>query len=674
MRRVTLFLICCMLLTSVTAFAIGEKPTPTPTPAAQSQTNIFPTTSDGVRNILGILSYTNAYFTLGVAEPIVILEDQTGFITRNRNYVLPIESQTLGQFTTSIFESPVSYTLSLPLEPQAPLNDVDNDGQTDTGVMVFAVAYWTNTWGDPFLEERDLQGGGWSTGYASTLVSANSDSLREYIGGKILIYAPDAAQSFPSSFGADGKLFTSDDPVAPIEAGYTVVDMSQQPFVLDRSETVTVDLLEGEASAADNFSELNYSEAFDAMIEKFRTDYAFTEYKNLDWDALSAEFRPRVEQAQQARDAEAFCTALQEFVWSIPDGHVSISSTPTFQNRFTLAIEGGIGMAVRTLDDGSVIVSYILPDGPADQAGIEVGAMISAFDGVGVAEHINAAQPFSAPFSTRAFELLQKERYALRFPLNSTVEVEYTNPNDSMTQIADVPVIAERDSFNFSSFNRERNPVALPVETQVLDSGYLLIRITSFADNERLTVDLFERALARAQSLGVLGIILDMRNNGGGSGYLAKELAAYFFDETLIVGQRARYDETLNEFYIDPEQEDRFVLAPVAQRYYELVAVMVGPNCLSACEFFSYYMTLQDRATIVGYYPSGGLGGSVEIFFMPDGLQMQMTTGRALDANGEIHLEGSGAVPTVKVPVNAENVLSMGDPVLEAAIDYLSGQ
>lgn len=48
MRRVTLFLICCMLLTSVTAFAIGEKPTPTPTPAAQSQTNIFPTTSDGV--------------------------------------------------------------------------------------------------------------------------------------------------------------------------------------------------------------------------------------------------------------------------------------------------------------------------------------------------------------------------------------------------------------------------------------------------------------------------------------------------------------------------------------------------------------------------------------------------------------------------------------------------
>jgi C-terminal processing protease CtpA/Prc len=185
---------------------------------------------------------------------------------------------------------------------------------------------------------------------------------------------------------------------------------------------------------------------------------------------------------------------------------------------------------------------------------------------------------------------------------------------------------------------------------------------------------LFERALAQAQSLGLVGIILDMRNNGGGSGYLAKELAAYFFDEELIVGQRARYDETLGEFYIDPEQEDRFILAPIEQRYYEPVAVLVGPNCLSACEFFSYYMTLQDRATVVGYYPSGGLGGSVEIFFMPDGLSMQMTTGRALDADGNIHLEGIGVVPDIKVPVDAETVLGTADYVLEAAIEYLNGQ
>jgi hypothetical protein len=38
------------------------------------------------------------------------------------------------------------------------LRDVDNDGETDAGVMVFAVAYWSNTFGDPYLEERDHMG------------------------------------------------------------------------------------------------------------------------------------------------------------------------------------------------------------------------------------------------------------------------------------------------------------------------------------------------------------------------------------------------------------------------------------------------------------------------------------------------------------------------------------
>ena len=33
------------------------------------------------------------------------------------------------------------------------------------------------------------------------------------------------------------------------------------------------------------------------MIAKMRNEYAFTDYKHVDWDALSAEFRPRFQQA-----------------------------------------------------------------------------------------------------------------------------------------------------------------------------------------------------------------------------------------------------------------------------------------------------------------------------------------------------------------------------------------
>ena len=58
------------------------------------------------------------------------------------------ESQVIGQITSDVFTSPFTYSLSLPIEPQASLRDVDQDGEIDEGVMVYAVAYWTNTWGD----------------------------------------------------------------------------------------------------------------------------------------------------------------------------------------------------------------------------------------------------------------------------------------------------------------------------------------------------------------------------------------------------------------------------------------------------------------------------------------------------------------------------------------------
>ena len=88
-------------------------------------------------------------------------------------------------------------------------------------------------------------------------------------------------------------------------------------------------------------------------------------------------------------------------------------------------------------------------------------------------------------------------------------------------------------------------------------------------------------------------------------------------------------------------------------------------------------MTINNRAIIVGQYPTEGAGGSVERFLMPEQIQVQMTTGRAVDANGEIHLEGKGVVPTVKVPVTAETLRKQAngeDIILEAAEDALSKQ
>ncbi|MBK9778835.1 MAG: hypothetical protein IPP55_02105 [Anaerolineales bacterium] len=177
---------------------------------------------------------------MGVAEPVIILEDQGGFVARNRKFIIPVESQVMGQITSDFIprRSPISFDPACPAKRT--LNDVDHDGQQDTGVMVFAVAYWTNTWGDPYLEKRDQGGGGWSGAYASTRVSDSSDSFLEVYGGQYVVYAPDEDQQFPSDFGADKKLFTDDDPLVSLPAGWSVVDMDQSPFAIDRSDNPTL--------------------------------------------------------------------------------------------------------------------------------------------------------------------------------------------------------------------------------------------------------------------------------------------------------------------------------------------------------------------------------------------------------------------------------------------------
>lgn len=205
--------------------------------------------------ITGKVSYSNAFFTVGVSAPMIILEDQAGFIDRDVGFIFPIESQTLGQITSDFYQSPFTYEIALPIEPHGSLRDVDHD-EVDTGVMVFAIAYWTNTFGDPFLEERDLFGRGWSTAYASTRVSIDVSSKREIVGGTLLVYAPNEQQNSPAGFGLDGLLFSEDDPLVRLPQGYTLVHLETAPFTFGRTRNPTADLIEPKEAATEDFSSL----------------------------------------------------------------------------------------------------------------------------------------------------------------------------------------------------------------------------------------------------------------------------------------------------------------------------------------------------------------------------------------------------------------------------------
>ena len=615
--------------------------------------------SDEPVYVSGTVPFTSPFFLDYASEPFVLLEDQAGFVARDKLFEFPLSGQAIGPMW-QIDDNTMEFSLSLPMVPQGTLVDVDNDNQEDEGVMVFAVAYWSNIWGGPFLEKRE--GTGWSSAHATTITDPEQDY--EITGGHLIVWAPDSEQQFPSSFGDDELLFTEDDPVADIAAGYNIVDLNSEPFRVYKESHPVFELIEGSGAVKD-YSDMSYEDAFDAMFNKVSVEYPFTEEKGIDWSALYQKHAPQI---AAAGDDDEYYEALLNFTLDIPDAHVGVGfNSDYFWNNYG----GGVGLVVAQLSDGKVVVTEVLPDTAGDEAGIKAGAEIIEWGGKPVAEAIDEVLPLTSPYSTEHAEQNGKVIYLTRLHLFSDVEVTFANPGASEKTVT-LSSTDEIDSLFAADpvFGSFTDPVSLPVEGYTLDSGIGYIRINSFSDDQNLTAEIWNDYMEDVIDNDVPGLILDLRNNGGGSGSMALNMADYFFDENIVVAQHGYYNHQTGEFEFDDIPTE---IEPAPLYYDGPVAILVSPNCVSACEGFSFYMTQQDRAVVVGHFGTAGAYGEVGRgqYKMPGDIDMQFPTGRPETPEGELVIEGTGILPDIEVPVTYESATGQVDAVLEAAEDAL---
>ena len=609
--------------------------------------------------ITGTIPFSSPFFLDGNAEPFVLLEDQAGFVARDREFVFPVEGQAIGPVEL-LNDDSLEFSLSLPAVPQGTLLDVDQDADADRGVMIFQVAYWSNTWGGPFLESRD--GRGWSGAYTTARVDSERDG--EIEGGHLIVWAPDAQQMFPSGFGSDARLFTADDPVQSIPAGYSIVDLDQDPFLVYKEAQPQFELIEGSGAVKD-YSELNYRQAFDKMFEQVSLEYPFSVEKNLDWARIYDEYAPRV---ADARNDDAFYRVLRDFTYAIPDAHVSIS----FNADVFFEEQGGsFGLILKELSDGRVIVTHVLPGSSGAFAGIQAGAQIIEWNGLPIAQALNRVEPYFRPYSTEHAYRQDQAVFLTRYPPNTEIRITFQNPEGASSDVR-LTAEVEYDSLFQSIPSLTLDELALPVSGEILDSSGLgYVQITTFSDDYNLMARLWDRYIQTLIENDIAGLIIDLRINGGGSTGLAGDFLGYFFDEEFISYKRSYYNNDSGEFEFTPFPTR---IEPGPLHYDGDLAVLVGPNCASACEGFAYALANSGRATIVGHFPSGGLFGEVGQgqYELPGGYSMQFPTGRPENENGEVIIEGIGVVPDIVVPVTQESALGMLDAVLEAAIDALS--
>lgn len=619
--------------------------------------------SEQPNKISGEFTYTNDFVVKTYyVEHAVALADMHGFVIRDKEWLIPTESQTLGFASIDLPKLKGSFWIQLPELPEGTFNDVDNNGKANQGVQIFAVSYWPNLTGGPYSEGDDPTRG-WPNYLAS--IKTDTENNDEVIAGKLLIWAPDDQQEFPTGFGTDGLLFTKDDPVSPVPAGYSVVDLDQKPFKFSRQADEEMTLYEPADVAIKDYSKDSYTVAFKKMFDQVRKEYAFNDVpgKAPEWDSLWAELEPRVKEAEANQDPMAFYLAVRDFTFAFKDGHVGASGGDMENQVLYNTVSSGYGFAIRVLDDGSVIVIYVTPGGPAEQAKIQAGAVVTEMNGEPILTAISKVQPLSAPFSTDFAKVYQQARYLLRAPVGTKATFTITNPKGKPQKVT-LQAAAETQSYSITSVYRDYDPNALPVEYRILDSGVGYVKINSNNDDLNLIVRLFQRALTVFNDNQVPGIIIDLRVNPGGS---PLGLAGFLTDQEIPLGQLEYYSDQTGKFEPDGPREK---FTPNVEHFkFEKMALLVGQGCASACEIEAYGFSQVPGMMVVGETPSGGIEAEVARgqYLLPEGITLQVPTGRFTMEDGSIFLEGKGVQPTIKVPVNAENVLSGEDVILKTA-------
>lgn len=659
-------------------------------PAAQTDLPPAPIVNDegGPVRLVGGLDYHDFSIPVALQNPAPTLLDMAHIVQGDKTQFAPVESQILGAMTAPVSPPPLRYAFDLPIQPTASLLDVDNDGEEDMGVQIFYGIVGANINGLSHLEQLDQ---------ANDTISYLTDPVTGHLtAGNLLVYAPDDQQGFPSGFGDDGILFTMDDPAVALPQGYTVVRFGPDGFTFDRAAEATLDLLENLEAASPDFSDQGLLESFNSLIDHLAVRYSFTELRQLDWEAIRTKYLPQVEEADQlnATDSVAagglYGRALYRLAQDVRDAHViSAFQDPAYMEQiiaaFTLInqpITTNLGANTTELSDGRIIVTDVLTDSPAAEAGWTLGTEIVAVNNIPVADYLPTIY-YNETVGTDEGQRLAQVNNLLRFP-----GAEDTKPVAEVTIDAILTGESEVQSFTMTpgeytlpvrlaSLVHRDMPIAYKITPEY---GYLTWGGFEDPEVDMAGLRQFLKAV-KAVTPPVKGIILDLRGNGGGWDLLYFTMASYFFNAKEPVSMHwidmDAFDPNKGELVRRVPQE-YLLSAPDPDLYYGgPLVILVDHKCASSCEFFTQFLQTNGRATVVAQHASEGAGAPINRIAMPMGITFQYTKGRSYFAGtDELNLEGKGVVPDVRVPVTEESVaeiLAGGDPVLAVGVATLNG-
>jgi carboxyl-terminal processing protease len=346
---------------------------------------------------------------------------------------------------------------------------------------------------------------------------------------------------------------------------------------------------------------------------------------------------------------QIYANALTE-LYDPHTNYLSPRSTENFNINMSLSLEG-IG-AVLQMEDEYTKVSSLVAKGPADKEGElrPSDRIVSVGQGVdGALEDI---------IGWRLDEVVQ----LIRGPKDTTVRLEVIPAKSKSTDERKVITIV-RNKVKLEEQSAQKKMLEIPAGDEIIKIG--VIDIPAFyidfdamrrgeKDYKSTTRDV-KKLLQELEIDGVDGIIIDLRNNGGGSLQEANELTGLFIE----YGPTVQIRHSSRRVWRDGKR--------LKSPYYEgPLVVLVNRLSASASEIFAGAMQDYERAIIVGD-SSFGKGTVQTLVPLTEG-QLKITESKFYRISGE-STQHRGVIPDVEFP-SIYDTTEIGESALDHALRW----
>ncbi len=269
----------------------------------------------------------------------------------------------------------------------------------------------------------------------------------------------------------------------------------------------------------------------------------------------------------------------------------------------------GIGVTAGKEDERGLFLLQVYSGGPAEEAGLKGGELITAVDGVSAAGETGQES---------ALEAIKGEE---------GTEVTLT-VMDTAGRLREVKVTRQAIQGQL-------------VRYELLDTGVGYVAVSNFYTD---CAQQFRSAVDDLVEQGAVGLVFDMRNNGGGYVHELTDMLDYLLPEGPIF--RSQDVMGLEEVI---RSDENYVNLPMV--------TLVNRDTYSAAEIFAAQLQESAGAAIVGEETSGK-GYSQQPVYLPNGGELHLSTGKYTTGAG-VSLVGTGVSLDARVELTEEERLAL---------------